>query len=99
MTESEQLIEIKRVLGLPTQLAKLLQMLLEKDRVQKKDLSDLISTFHGGKEYHNADRMVVYRLRARLLKQGYMVHSQYGEGYYMAPSDKALIRGRLQTPH
>jgi hypothetical protein len=95
MTESEQLIEIKRVLGLPTQLAKLLQLLLAKDRVRKDDLSDLISTYYGTRQYHNADRMVVYRLRSRLLKQGYVVHSQYGEGYYMAPSDKALIRGRL----
>lgn len=98
MTESEELIEIKRVLGLPAQLAKLLQLLLRKDRVRKNDLSDLISTFHGGREYHNADRMVVYRLRSRLQRQGYTVHSQYGEGYYMSPSDKALIRGRLQRP-
>ena len=41
MTESEQLIEIKRVLGLPTQLAKLLQLLLTKGVVRKDDLSDL----------------------------------------------------------
>jgi hypothetical protein len=95
MTESEQLLEIKRILGLPTQLAKLLLLLLEKNRVRKDDLSDLISTYYGTRQYHNADRMVVYRLRSRLLKQGYVVHSQYGEGYYMDPSDKALIRGRL----
>jgi len=96
MTDSEQLIEIKRVLGLPTQLAKLLQLLLKKDRVRKEDLSQLISTFHGGREYHNADRMMVYRLRSRLQWQGYVVHSQYGEGYYLLASDKCLIRGRLE---
>jgi len=96
MTESEQLLEIKRILGLPTQLAKLLQLLLKKDRVRKEDLSELISTFYGTKQYHNADRMVVYRLRSRLQKHGYVVFAQYGEGYYLSPSDKALIRGRLE---
>jgi hypothetical protein len=95
MTDSEQLIEIKRVFGLPTQLAKLLQILLKKDLVRKNDLSELISTFYGTKQYHNADRMVVYRLRSRLQKQGFVVFAQYGEGYYLSPSDRSLIRGRL----
>lgn len=98
MTDSEQLLEIKRIFGLPTQLALLLQMLLKKDRVRKSDMSDLISTFHGGRQYHNADRMVVYRLRSRVKDHGFVIYSQYGEGYYLSPADKSVIRGRLQTP-
>lgn len=96
MTDSEQLIEIQRIFSLPMQLAVLLQMLLKKDRVRKSDMSNLISTFHSDRQYHNADRMIVYRLRARIKDHGFVIYSQYGEGYYMAPADKSVIRGRLQ---
>ncbi len=98
MTESEQLLEIKRVFGLPTQLAATLQLLLKRDRVTKTDLSNLISTFHGDRRYHNADRMIVYRLRSKMETHGVVVFSQYGEGYYLNPVDKSLIRERLGTP-
>lgn len=97
--DSTQLIEIERVFGLSPQLARLLQMLLAKDRVRKDDISDLISTYHSINPYHNADRMVVYRLRKRLKDHGVVLLVQYGEGYYLGAADKALIRGRLRTPH
>jgi DNA-binding response OmpR family regulator len=95
MTESEQLIEIKRIFGLPTQLAAMLQLLLRHDRVTKAGLSNLISTFHGDRPYHNADRMIIYRLRSKMEKHGVVVFSQYGEGYYIKAVDKAIIRDRL----
>ena len=98
MTESEQLIEIKRVFGLPTQLASFLQLLLQRERVRKDDLSKLISTFHGDRPYHNADRMIAYRLRAQMEKHGVVIFSQYGEGYYLKAVDKSLIRDRLGMP-
>lgn len=97
MTDSAQLLEIERVFRLPPQLARLLQLLLLRERVRKKDLSDLVSTFHSGRPYHNADRMVVYRLRSRLRDHGFVVHSQYGEGYYLSAADKSIIRGRLSS--
>jgi len=95
MTESEQLLEIKRVFGLPTQLAAMLQLLLQRDRVTKADLSNLISTFHGDRRYHNADRMIVYRLRSKMEDHGVVIFSQYGEGYFIKAVDKSLIRDRL----
>lgn len=97
MTDSAQLIEIERVFLLPPQLAHLLQLLLLKDMIRKSDLSDLISTYHSGRQYHNADRMVVYRLRSRLRGHSFVIHSQYGEGYYLSAADKRLIFGRLGT--
>lgn len=95
MTDSSQLLEIERIYALPPQLARLLQLLLLKDRVRKTDLSDLISTFHSDRPYHNADRMIVYRLRAKIRDHGFVIHSQYGEGYYLSAADKSIIRGRL----
>lgn len=95
VTDSAQLIEIGRVFLLPPQLARLLQLLLRKEITRKQDLSDLISTYHSGRQYHNADRMVVYRLRARLRAHGFVIQSQYGEGYYLTEADKALIYKRL----
>ena len=97
MTESAQLLEIKRIFGLPTQLAAMLQLLLRHDRVTKTDLSALISTYHGDRPYHNADRMIIYRLRSKMEKHGVVVFSQYGEGYYIKAVDKAIIRDRLGT--
>jgi hypothetical protein len=94
MTDSAQLIEIERTFGLSPQLARLLQLLLERDRVRKDDISTLISTYHSSRQYHNADRMVVYRLK----DHGVVLLVQYGEGYYLSPADKSIIRGRLRTP-
>ena len=98
VTDSAQLIEIERVFLLPQQLARLLQLLLLKDIVRKRDLSDLISTYHSDRQYHNADRMVVYRLRAELRDHGFVIRSQYGEGYYLSAADKSLILRRLYSP-
>jgi len=99
MTDSAQLIEIERTFGLSPQLARLLQLLLERDRVRKDDISNLISTYHSIRPYHNADRMVVYRLRKRLKDHGVVLLVQYGEGSYLSPADKSILRGRLRTPH
>lgn len=98
MTDSAQLIEIEKVFGLSPQLARLLQLLLSKDRVRKDDIFHLISTYHSARPYHNADRMVVYRLRTRMREHGVLVLVQYGEGYYLSAADKAVLRGRLRTP-
>lgn len=98
MTDSSQLIEIEKVFDLSPQLARLLQLLLSKDRVRKTDISDLISTFHSARPHHNADRMAIYRLRSRMRKHGVMVLVQYGEGYYLSAADKSVLRGRLRTP-
>jgi hypothetical protein len=93
--ESARLLQIKRSLKLPTQLAALLQLLMERDCVRVEDLGPLFSTLHGGRKYHNTGRMIVYRLRDRLEKMDIVVMSQYGEGYYLKPSDKSYLRGLL----
>lgn len=73
-----------------------LELLLTKPIVKPEDLKPLFSTFHGNKPHHNADRMILYRLRSRMADIKICVFSQYGEGYYLKAADKAYLRGILE---
>jgi hypothetical protein len=92
---SAYILDIKDKLGLSTQLAMVLELLLVQHMVRLNDLKPLFSTFHGDKPHHNADRMIMYRLRYRLKKLKVCVFSQYGEGYYLKAADKAYLKGVL----
>jgi hypothetical protein len=93
---SAYILDIKRRFKLSTQLAAVLELLLIKPMVRLDDLKPLFSTFHGSKSYHYADRMIMYRLRSRMEKINICIFSQYGEGYYLKPADKAYLRGILE---
>ena len=93
---SAYILDIKRKSKLSTQLAMVLELLLTKPIVKPEDLKPLFSTFHGSKSYHNADRMIMYRLRSRMADIKICVLSQYGEGYYLKAADKAYLRGILE---
>lgn len=93
---SAYLLDIKRKFKLSTQLAMVLELLLTKPIVKPEDLKPLFSTFHGNKPHHNADRMILYRLRSRMADIKICVFSQYGEGYYLKAADKAYLRGILE---
>jgi DNA-binding response OmpR family regulator len=92
---SAYILDIKRVFKLSTQLSMVLELLLTKHMVRADDLKPLFSTFHGDRPHHNADRMIIYRLRNRLLKLKVCILTQYGEGYYLKPADKAYLKGIL----
>lgn len=93
---SAYILDIKRKFKLSTQLAAVLELLLTKPMVKPDDLKPLFSTFHGNKPHHNADRMMLYRLRSRMEKVNICIFSQYGEGYYLKAADKAYLRGILE---
>lgn len=93
---SEQILDIKRKFKLSTQLARLLALLLHQPIVKPEDLKPLFSTYHGDDPYHNADRMILYRLRSRMANIKICIFSQYGEGYYLKAADKAYLRGILE---
>ena len=93
---SAYLLDIKRTFELSTQLAAVLELLLEKTVVRKEDLVPLFSTFHADKPYHSVNRMMLYRLRKKLEGINICVFSQYGEGYYLKAADKAYLRGILE---
>lgn len=93
---SAYILDIKRKFKLSTQLASVLELLLIKPMVRLDDLKPLFSTFHGDTAYHNADRMILYRLRLRMEKINICIFSQYGEGYYLKAADKAYLRGILE---
>jgi len=93
---SAYILDIKRKFKLSTQLAMVLELLLTKPIVKPEDLKPLFSTFHGNKPHHNADRMILYRLRSRMADIKICVFSQYGEGYYLKAADKAYLRGILE---
>ena len=93
---SSYILDIKRTFGLSTQLAAVLELLLLKPVVNKEDLKPLFSTFHGSRPHHNADRMIMYRLRSRMADMKICIFSQYGEGYYLKAADKAYLRGILE---
>lgn len=93
---SAYILDIKRTFGLSTQLASVLDLLLEKTVVRKEDLVPLFSTFHSDKPYHSVNRMMLYRLRKKLDGIKVCIFSQYGEGYYLKAADKAYLRGILE---
>lgn len=93
---SAYILDIKRKFKLSTQLAAVLELLLIKPMVRLDDLKPLFSTFHGSRPHHNADRMIMYRLRSRMADIKICIFSQYGEGYYLKPADKAYLRGILE---
>lgn len=99
---SAYILDIKRKLGLSTQLSMVLELLILKKVVRKDDLKPLFSTFHGDKPYHSVNRMMLYRLRKRLDEMNICIFSQYGEGYYIKVSDRAylvgILEGVLETP-
>jgi DNA-binding response OmpR family regulator len=85
--------EIKKNLNLSGQLSMVLEMLLTRDVVTKDDLLQAIIDFNPRIQHSTSTvRMVIYRLRSCLMKHGFHIQSKYGEGYYLPPSDKALIR-------
>lgn len=94
--KSAHILDIKRTFGLSTQLASVLDLLLDKTIVRKEDLVPLFSTFHADKPYHSVNRMMLYRLRKRLDGVKVCVFSQYGEGYYLKAADKAYLQGILK---
>jgi len=93
---SSYILDIKRKLGLSTQLSMVLELLLKSTLVTREDLEPLYSTFYGDKPYHNVDRMILYRLRKRLDEFNILVINQYGEGYYLKSADKSYLRGVLE---
>ena len=93
---SSYILDIKRKLGLSTQLSMVLELLLKSTLVTREDLEPLYSTFYGDKPYHNVDRMILYRLRKRLDEFNILVINQYGEGYYLKSADKSYLRVVLE---
>ena len=85
--------EIKKNLHLSGQLSMVLEMLMTRDVVSKDELLQSIKDYNPRIPHSPSTvRMVIYRLRSYLIKHGFHIQSRYGEGYYLPPADKALLK-------
>jgi len=91
--------EIKTGLNLSAQLSMILELLLAKQEVSKDELYQAIVDYNPRIQHSKSTvRMAVYRLRHVLASKGFSIHSRYGEGYYMPPSDKTLLKAMIRGP-
>jgi len=89
--------EIKTGLNLSAQLSMLLELLLLKQEVTKDELYQAIVDYNPRIQHSKSTvRMAIYRLRHVLATKGFHIYSRYGEGYYMPPSDKALLKAMIR---
>lgn len=91
--------EIQTGLNLSAQLSLILELLLRKQSASKEEIYQVIVDYNPRIQHSMSTvRMAVYRLRHVLETYGFHIHSRYGEGYYIPPSDAALLRAMVRGP-